>query len=267
MPNTPRKNSASSSSEPVRNAQPKRNRSSSKKTNGLFSRIKGWIFKGVKYFLIASVGSVVLFKFLPIPFTMTMIDQKFSSLFEGKDSEIHYDWESYDDVSREMHLAAVAAEDQLFPEHFGVDFGAMGQAYKYNLKGKKVRGASTISQQTAKNVFLWQSRSYIRKGLELYFTFLIEIIWGKQRILEVYVNVAEMGPNTFGVQAASQKYFKKDAKNLSRHQAAQLAAILPSPKKWSVNNPGPYVSRRVPKIEKGMRALGGTKYLSDLRSF
>jgi monofunctional biosynthetic peptidoglycan transglycosylase len=143
----------------------------------------------------------------------------------------------------------------------------MQNAFKHNLKGKKVRGASTISQQTAKNVFLWQGRSYVRKVLEVYFTFLIEVVWGKERILEVYINVAEMGKNTFGAEAASQKYFGKSAKDLTRNDAAKLAAILPSPRKWSVTNPGPYVSRRVPKITRQMRALGGTAYLKGLRKF
>jgi monofunctional glycosyltransferase len=223
--------------------------------------------KIVYYFFLLSIGSVVVFKFLPIPFTLTMIDAKVNSIFEGRDSEIFYAWRSYSNTSREMHLAAVAAEDQLFPQHFGFDLKAMQNAFKHNLKGKKVRGASTISQQVAKNVFLWQTRSFIRKGLEVYFTFLIEVIWGKQRILEVYVNVAEMGENIFGAEAASQRYFSKPAKQLTRTEAAKLAAVLPSPKKWSVTKPGPYVSRRVPKITRQMRALGGTSYLKTLRSF
>lgn len=237
------------------------------KKSSFFANTKRLLFRAVKYFLVVTVGSVVLFKFLPIPFTWTMMDQKVASLMKGEDSEIHYSWRSYNNVSREMHLAVVAAEDQLFPEHFGFDFKHMQIAYKNNLKGKKVRGASTISQQVAKNVFLWQERSYIRKALEVYFTFLIEIIWGKQRILEVYVNVAEMGKNTFGAEAAAQQYFGKAAKNLTREQAAKLVAVLPSPRKWSVTKPGPYVSRRVPKITRQMRALGGTAYIKGLRSF
>ncbi|OYU65510.1 MAG: monofunctional biosynthetic peptidoglycan transglycosylase [Cytophagaceae bacterium BCCC1] len=237
------------------------------KKASVFSYVKKLFYKIVFYFLIISVGSVVVFKFIPIPFTLTMMDQKLESLLDGDDSEIHYSWRSYNNVSREMHLAVIAAEDQLFPDHFGFDFKHMQIAYKNNLRGKKVRGASTISQQVAKNVFLWQSRSYIRKALEVYFTFLIEIIWGKQRILEVYVNVAEMGKNTFGAEAAAQKYFGISAKNLTREQAAKLAAVLPSPRKWSVTKPGPYVSRRVPKITRQMRALGGTAYIKDLRRF
>ncbi|MGL4631478.1 MAG: monofunctional biosynthetic peptidoglycan transglycosylase [Leadbetterella sp.] len=233
----------------------------------LWGKIKSWTFKAIKYFLIASIGSVILFKFVPIPFTLTMVDRKLSTLFTEKSSEINYDWESYDSMSKELPLAVVAAEDQLFPDHWGMDFNAMKNAYKYNLKGKKVRGASTISQQTAKNVFLWQSRSYLRKILEVYFTVLIEVIWGKERILEVYLNVAEMGPNTFGVEAACQKYYGTSASNATRNQAARIAVILPSPNKWSVNQPGPYVRKRIPKIERQMRALGGPSYIKNLRSF
>lgn len=238
-----------------------------KKKSSLRTFIKNIIVKGIYYFFLFSIGGVIIFKFLPIPFTMTMIDRKVKGLFSEGDSEIHYKWRSYNRVSREMHLAAVAAEDQNFPNHWGFDFKAMQKAHSNNLKGKKVRGASTISQQVAKNVFLWQGRSYFRKALEFYFTALIELIWGKQRILEVYVNVAEMGKNTFGAEAASQRIYKKPAENLSRAEAARLAAVLPSPVKWSAAKPGPYVTRRTGTIQKYMRALGGTKYISGLRKF
>jgi monofunctional glycosyltransferase len=264
MNNRPRVQNKPPELEPIKKA---RTRTPKKAKTGVKALFISYLKKAAFYFFAISIGSVVLFKFVPIPFTWTMIGQKMSSIADGQDSEIHYSWSSYNNTSRDMHLAAVAAEDQLFPDHVGFDFKAMQNAYKYNLKGKKVRGASTISQQTAKNVFLWQERSYIRKILEIYFTALIEIIWGKERILEVYVNVAEMGKNTFGVEAASEQYFNTSAKNISRHQAAQLAAILPSPKKWSVKNPGPYVIRRIPKIERQMRALGGWAYLKELRSF
>ena len=188
-------------------------------------------------------------------------------MYENKDSEIYYDWTSYDKISKEAPLAVVAAEDQLFPEHYGFDFKSMNLAYKRNLKGKKIRGASTISQQVAKNVFLWQTRSYIRKAIEVYFTVLIELIWGKQRILEVYLNVAEMGDMTFGVEEASKRYYGKAANNLTRDQAARIAAVLPSPRKWSISKPGPYVVRRTGQISRQMRALGGPAYLSGLRRF
>jgi monofunctional biosynthetic peptidoglycan transglycosylase len=238
-----------------------------KKNQSFFQKIKRLVFKTIYYFFVLSIGGVVVFKFLPIPFTMTMIDRKFNSIAKGDDSEIHYKWRSYANTSREMHLAAVAAEDQNFPNHWGFEFKAMEKAHSNNMKGKKVRGASTISQQVAKNVFLWQGRSYFRKALEFYFTGLIELIWGKKRILEVYVNVAEMGKNTFGAQAAAERIFKKSAKDLNRAEAARLAAVLPSPNKWSAAKPGPYVTRRTATIQKYMRNLGGIKYLEGLRKF
>lgn len=227
----------------------------------LIKRLIGRILMG---FFILSIGSVILYKFVPVPITWTMIDQKTEAIANGKPSEIHYTWISFDDISKEAPLAVVAAEDQKFPTHFGFDFTAMRQAFVSNAKGKKIRGASTISQQVAKNVFLWQGRSYIRKGLEVYFTLLIELIWGKERILEVYLNVAETGQMTFGFEEGAQRYFKKSATNLTRLEAAKIAAILPSPRKWSVTNPGPYTAKRFGKITKNMRALGGTSYVTNL---
>ncbi len=238
-----------------------------KKSEALKSKIKRWVIKITLYFLAISIGLVVLYKFVPVPITSTMISRKMSAVLNGENSEIYYDWTSYENMSKEAPLAVVAAEDQLFPEHFGFDFEAMSNAFDKNRKGKKLRGASTLSQQVAKNVFLWQSRSYIRKAFEVYFTFLIEVIWGKERILEVYLNVAEMGKMTFGVEEASKRYFGKSAKNISREQAARIAAVLPSPIKWSVAKPGPYVNRRTAQIARQMRALGGVAYIKDLRSF
>lgn len=210
---------------------------------------------------------MVFFKFVPIPITITMIDQKIDALFAEGSSELHYNWISYDEMSKEAPIALVAAEDQKFPDHFGFDIAAIKKAFANNQKGKKLRGGSTISQQTAKNVFCWQSRGYVRKALETYFTFLIEVIWGKKRILEVYANVAEMGKLTFGVEAASQRFYGKSAANISRKEASRLAAVLPSPKKWSAAKPGPYVNRRTSAISRGIRQLGGAGYLKDLRSF
>ncbi|AFK02413.1 Monofunctional biosynthetic peptidoglycan transglycosylase [Emticicia oligotrophica DSM 17448] len=240
---------------------------SKKKSSNWKSKLKRLVLKTLLYFFIISLGLVVVYKFVPIPVTSTMISRKMEAIEEGKDSEIHYDWVSYDEISKEAPLAVVAAEDQLFPEHNGFDFEAMSNAFTKNLKGKKLRGASTLSQQVAKNVFLWQSRSYIRKVFEVYFTVLIELIWGKQRILEVYLNVAEMGDMTFGVEEASQRFFNTSAKNLSRQEAARIAAVLPSPRKWSAAKPGPYVNRRTNAITRQMRALGGITYISGLRSF
>jgi monofunctional biosynthetic peptidoglycan transglycosylase len=238
-----------------------------KKSSNWKSKLKYWAIKLTLYFFAISIGMVVLYKFVPIPMTSTMIARKMEAIADGQDSGIYYDWVSYSNISKEAPLAVVAAEDQLFPDHNGFDFEAMGNAFSKNLKGKKLRGASTLSQQVAKNVFLWQSRSYVRKVLEVYFTVLIELIWGKERILEVYLNVAEMGSMTFGVEEASKRYFKTSAKNLTRQQAARIASVLPSPIKWSAAKPGPYVNRRTAAIARQMRALGGVAYINDLRSF
>lgn len=230
-------------------------------------RLKRVLIRFIIFFFASSIGAVILFKFVPVPFTATMLSRKIDAIADGKNSKIYYDWTPYSAISKEAPLAVVAAEDQLFPEHMGFDFKSMNTAFERNMKGKKIRGASTISQQVAKNVFLWQTRSYIRKAIEVYFTVLIELIWGKQRILEVYLNVAEMGDMTFGVEEASKRYFGKSAMNLTRDQAARIAAVLPSPRKWSINKPGPYVSRRTGQIARQMRALGGPAYLNNLRKF
>ena len=163
---------------------------------------------------------------------------------------------SYDNMGPNIKLAVMAAEDQLFPDHNGFDVKAIKLAQKYNKKHPaKVRGASTISQQTAKNVFLWQGGGYFRKGLEVYFTFMTEKIWGKKRILQTYLNVAEMGPGIFGVQAAAKKYFNKDAKNLTRIEAAQIAACLPNPKKYTIKPPSRYIAYRSGNILRQMNNL------------
>ncbi len=217
--------------------------------------------KFILYGIGISLVTVILLKFVPVWITPTMIDRKITAFSNGKDTEIHSDWESYDNISQEAALAVVASEDQLFPAHNGFDFEAMYGAFRHNLKGKRIKGASTISQQVAKNVFLWQGRSYIRKVLEVYFTFLIEVIWGKERILEVYLNVAEMGKMTFGVEAASLRYYGHGAKSLTRTEAARIAAVLPSPNRFSISNPSNYVQRRTNFIVRQMRGLGGKAYL------
>ncbi|MBC7892193.1 MAG: monofunctional biosynthetic peptidoglycan transglycosylase [Sphingobacteriaceae bacterium] len=229
--------------------------------------LKGWVWlvvsRIVLWFVISSVGSVVLMKWVPVLVTPTMLDRKISALATGTDSELHYDWTAYDDLSWQAPIAFVAAEDQRFPAHYGFDFEAMGQAFQYNMRGKRTKGASTISQQVAKNVFLWQGRSYFRKGLEAWFTLLIETIWGKKRILEVYLNVAETGPMTFGVEAASQRFYGHSAQILSRSEAARMAAVLPSPNRFLIARPSGYVQRRTAFISRQMRGLG-RGYLAGL---
>lgn len=204
-------------------------------------------------FVIISFVSTLIFRFVPIPVTPLMIIR----YFEMEEGKIDKDWKSLDEIGKNMPLAVVTAEDQKFAEHFGFDMEAIEKAMKYNEKhkGKKVKGASTISQQTAKNVFLWPGRSWIRKGLEVYFTFVIEICWSKERIMEVYLNVIEMGPGVYGAEAASQYYFNKSPSNLTKKEAATIAAILPNPIRWSASHPTPYIIKKRNWIVRHMRYI------------
>ena len=214
------------------------------------------------YFFVISVVWVFVLRFVPVWITPFMIFRKIEAFKADEETKIYSDWESYDNISKEAALAVVASEDQNFPHHWGFDFDEIYDAMTE--KRKRVRGASTISQQVAKNVFLWHGRSFIRKGLEAYFTILIEIIWDKERILEVYLNVAEMGKMTFGVEAASQRFYKKPAKDLTRYEAARIAAVLPNPVRFSIKNPSAYVNKRTNQIVRQMKYLGGRNYIADL---
>ncbi|RXK52465.1 monofunctional biosynthetic peptidoglycan transglycosylase [Aquirufa rosea] len=216
------------------------------------------------YSWIASLVMILLFKFVPIYFTPTMASRKIDAILEGKPSKIYSNWTPYSEIDKNCALAVIASEDQLFPEHSGFDFEAMWGAMRHNMKGKRIKGASTISQQVAKNVFLWQGRSYLRKGLEAYFTFMIEIIWGKKRIIEVYLNVAETGKMTFGVEAACRRYYGHSALEVSKAEAARIAAVLPNPIRFSIENPSNYVQRRTATIQRQMRMLGGKKFLNQI---
>lgn len=186
-----------------------------------------------------------------------MVIRCFQQLANGDKVILKKDWEPIENISPNLALAVVAAEDNKFMEHYGFDLEAIEKAMKYNKKkkGKKVRGASTISQQTAKNVFLWPGRSFIRKGFEVYFTLLIETFWSKERILEVYLNVIEMGPGIYGAQAASMQYFKKPATRLTRDESARIAAVLPNPRKWSPVKRTPYIIKREVWILWNMRNI------------
>ncbi|MCC7094343.1 MAG: monofunctional biosynthetic peptidoglycan transglycosylase, partial [Ignavibacteriaceae bacterium] len=175
-----------------------------------------------------------------------------------------YQWFSYDEISKQMSLAVIAAEDQNFPNHFGFDFEQIEKAIEQSNRGKRLRGASTITQQVAKNLFLWEGRSFIRKGLEAYFAVLIELLWSKERILEVYLNIIETGDMIFGVGAASQIYFKKLPSKLTRSQAALIAATIPNPVRFSVRRPSGYILRRQNWILGQMSSLGGVEYIRNL---
>ncbi len=174
------------------------------------------------------------------------IEQK----MEGKEMRSSHDWVPIEEISTNLQKAVIASEDGNFLTHSGFDMKAIEKAFENNEKGKKIKGGSTISQQTAKNVFLWQGRSYLRKGLEAYYTVLIELFWSKERIMEVYLNSIEMGDGVYGAQAASKHWFHKDAKNLSRIEAAGIAAILPNPRKFKASNSSNYINRRKAKISK-----------------
>jgi monofunctional biosynthetic peptidoglycan transglycosylase len=195
------------------------------------------------------VVAVILFRFVPPPITPLMVIRA----VEGKG--LDHRWRPIDEVAPALPRALIAAEDARFCEHHGFDFNALQKAYANNEAGKKIRGGSTISQQTAKNVFLWPGRSYVRKGLEAWFTVLIEVGWGKKRIMEVYLNSIEFGPGIYGAESASRRYFGVGADKLTQAQASRLAAILPSPLKWRVIKPGKYVAKRTQKIGKASGAV------------
>lgn len=202
---------------------------------------------------------VAVFAVVPVPATAFMVE---ASIARG--GFVDYDWTPDDRISPHLRLAVVAAEDQRFPEHSGFDFEAIEKAVEHNERGGTVRGASTISQQVAKNLFLWPGRSWLRKGLEAGITVLVEAIWTKERILEVYVNVAEFGDGVFGAEAAARRFFDKPAASLTAPEAALLAAVLPSPRRYRADAPSPYLRRRQQWILGQMRALGGTAWLERL---
>ncbi|EAZ96626.1 monofunctional biosynthetic peptidoglycan transglycosylase [Flavobacteria bacterium BAL38] len=202
------------------------------------------------WFNIISFSVVLLYKFVPVPFTPLMGIRALEHNEAGKDMVCSHDWVPIEEISLNLQKAVIASEDGRFLEHSGFDFEAMQKAYKNNSKGKKLKGGSTISQQTAKNVFLWQGRSYLRKGLEAYYTVLIELVWGKKRIMEVYLNSIEMGDGVYGVEAAAKHWFRKDAASLTRYEAAGIAAILPNPRKYKASNSSSYINRRKAKISR-----------------
>ena len=226
--------------------------------------IKIWYYfkRLVFYFLVSSIGSVIFFSVVPIPFTPLMLQRSGEQLLSGKPLTLQKDWTSIENINPNMILAVVCAEDQRFESHLGFDFKAIEKAISSNKKlkkrGKSIKGASTISQQTAKNVFLLPARSWIRKGFEVYFTVLIELFWSKKRIMEVYLNIAEMGNGIYGVEAASTYFFKTTAIHLKPSQAAVLAAILPNPRVYNASKPSAYVVKRRNWIMRQMNNFGGT---------
>jgi monofunctional biosynthetic peptidoglycan transglycosylase len=225
-----------------------------------FQKLKRFIWKVMLWFFGLSILSVIVFKWVPVPFTPLMITRAIDQKIDGKEMTCSHDWEPIENISTNLQKAVIASEDGNFLKHSGFDFTAMQKAFKNNNRGKKLKGGSTISQQTAKNVFLWQGRSYVRKGLEAYFTVLIELIWGKERIMEVYLNSIEMGEGVYGAEAAAKYWYKTDAKNLTKKQAAGIAAILPNPRKFKASNSSSYIEKRKGKIVKVMRHIGKLEY-------
>ena len=225
-------------------------RSSSARRRGLIGRSLRWLGRAIVLFIVITVIIAAIYRFVPPPLTPLMVIR----LFEG--NWIHKDWVSYEGISPNLARAVIASEDAGFCAHWGFDFTAIQKALRHNEKSGRLRGGSTISNQTAKNTFLWPGDTtltrYARKAIEPYFTLLIETMWGKKRILEVYLNVVEWAPGVYGAEAAAQHHFGKPAAELSRREAALLAAALPNPLKYNAGKPGPFVSRRAGQIQAQM---------------
>lgn len=228
------------------------------KTKGLIPKTWRIIKRVVIFLFIFHLLYILLLKWIDPPITLTQL----GSFITG--GGLKRDYVGMKEISPYAKLAVICSEDQLFPDHDGFDFKSIEKAMKHNQKSKSLHGASTISQQVAKNVFLWQGRSWFRKGLEVYFTFMIELVWGKKRILEVYMNVSEMGNGVFGIEAASQHYFKKKAKNLTRQESAMIAACLPNPKAYTIKPMSGHVASRYPWILTQMAHLQDDDEIQEL---
>ncbi|CAI1908716.1 MULTISPECIES: monofunctional biosynthetic peptidoglycan transglycosylase [Serratia] len=231
----------------------------------IFSRPWFWLKRGLIVLVGAWLLGILAFAFLPVPFSAVMVERQIGAWLSGDFSYVaHSDWVSMDDISPQMALAVMAAEDQKFPEHWGFDVAAIEKAFSHNeRRPTRIRGASTLSQQTAKNLFLWDGRSWLRKGLEVGLTSGIELVWTKRRILTVYLNIVEFGDGVFGVEEASQRFFNKPAKRLTASEAALLAAVLPNPHRFKANAPSGYVVQRQQWIMRQMRQLGGEGFLKE----
>ncbi len=233
-----------------------------KPRKSLARRLLRWTGIALALWVVASILLVVILRFVPVPTSAFMIERQIEALIDKqKDFNLHYRWTPIAQVSSNLPIALVASEDQKFPTHHGFDVEAIQTALADADDGERLRGASTISQQVAKNLFLWNGRSFVRKGFEAYFTVLIEALWPKRRIIEVYLNIAEFGDGIYGVHAASERYFRSSPAQLNPHQCALLAAVLPNPRKLHVERPSAYVQRRANWIERQVRQLGGSAWL------
>lgn len=239
----------------------RKSKSTSAKPQSRFKRISIIIGKVILWFVLVTVVWTLAYRFINPPITLLMVQRNWERKAENKAAKAERVWVDFEEISDNMKRAAVSAEDAQFLHHMGFDLKAMEKAYeanarKKNQKKKKIRGGSTISQQTAKNVFLWPGRSYVRKGFEAYFTLLIELLWSKERILEVYLNVIEMGDGIYGAEAAAQAYYGKSCRSLTRSQAAMIAACFPNPLRWTPKKPTRYIRHKQYLIMRNMRRLG-----------
>ncbi len=207
------------------------------------------------FFFISTTGAVILYRFLPVYITPLMVIRVAKQVFQGEKPRLYHSWVSFENISRHLPMAVIASEDNRFAEHHGFDFEAIRQAIEEKKKGKRQRGASTISQQTAKNVFLWPESSWLRKGLEAYFTVLIELFWSKERIMEVYLNSIEMGDGIYGAEAVALHHFNTTAKNLSEGESALIAASLPNPLRFNSGKPSGYMLKRKTQIMRLMQLV------------
>lgn len=223
------------------------------------------LLKLLFWFVVGSALLVLVLRWVPPPGTALMVERKLESWVDGQPIDLQRTWRPWAELPDDLKMAVIAAEDQQFAHHWGFDVGAIRAALAHNERGGTLRGASTLSQQVAKNLFLWSGRSWLRKGFEAWFTTLIELFWPKQRILEVYLNSAEWGDGIFGAEAAARHHFGVGAPYLSARQASLLAAVLPNPRQWSAGRPSAYVNRRAGWIHRQMRQLGGSHYLEELR--
>jgi monofunctional glycosyltransferase len=238
-----------------------------RKTSWL-GRLARLIFGLVTILLLFSILWVVSLRWIDPPYSAFMLESQMNAWTKRDSSYVfRRQWVDLSEISPNLPLAVVASEDQKFPEHWGFDVEAIEKAYQLNQHSHRVHGASTISQQVAKNLFLWSGRSYVRKGLEAYFTVLIEACWPKRRILEIYLNIAEFGYGTYGAEAAAQRFFHRTAARLTRSDAATLAAVLPNPERFSATAPSAYIQQRREWILGQMQALGGPEMLDDIDAY
>lgn len=230
-------------------AKKRQKRHHTKKTLNKWQKCRRFVIRMLLFLFLLSIGQVFLFKYVRVPMTPLVLKRSIQQMIKGEMPHYSKKWIHLDNIASSIQYAVIASEDNLFLEHPGFSTRAIANAWEANKNGKHIIGGSTITQQTAKNVFTFGSRTWFRKGVEFYYTLLIEWIWGKQRIMEVYLNVIEMGPNIYGIDAASDIYFNCEASELSNRQSALITAVLPAPNTYSVKKPGRYVRRRVRQIQ------------------